>query len=148
MKVELLCLDSVNKSSPISEGVMEIRINSQPCKGINLTTRHTQARRVPRVATVHDMVNETIRTDLTLVHVIHAYASADAPWVAHALSQCTSVRYGRIASVSAPHAATQFAGPHESCMRQYTTQSLFIRTEPMWALINTGRGFHLGAPNL
>jgi hypothetical protein len=34
MKVELLCLDSANKPSPMSEGVTEIRINSQPCKGI------------------------------------------------------------------------------------------------------------------
>jgi hypothetical protein len=25
----------------MSEGVTEIRINSQPCKGINLTTQHT-----------------------------------------------------------------------------------------------------------
>jgi hypothetical protein len=31
-------LDSANKPSPISEGVTEIQINSQPCKGINLTT--------------------------------------------------------------------------------------------------------------
>jgi hypothetical protein len=43
MKVELLRLNTANKPSPISEGVMEIRINNQPCKGINLTTRHTQA---------------------------------------------------------------------------------------------------------
>jgi hypothetical protein len=58
MKVELLRLDSANKPSPISEGVMEIQINSQPYKGINLTTRHTQARRAPRVAIVHDAVKE------------------------------------------------------------------------------------------
>jgi hypothetical protein len=70
----------------------------------------------PRVATVHDVVKETIRAHLTLVHVFHAYASVDTPWVAHALSQCTPVRYTRIASVSGPHAATQFAGPHESHM--------------------------------
>jgi hypothetical protein len=31
-------LDSVNKQSPMSEGVVEIQINSQPFKGINLTT--------------------------------------------------------------------------------------------------------------
>jgi hypothetical protein len=35
MKVELLHLDSVNKPSPISKAVAEIRINTQPCKGIN-----------------------------------------------------------------------------------------------------------------
>jgi hypothetical protein len=43
------------------------------------------------VATVHDTVKEVIRAHLTLVHVFHAYAS-----VAHALSHCTPIRYGRI----------------------------------------------------
>jgi hypothetical protein len=43
MKVELLHLNTANKPSPISEGVVEIRINTQPCKGINLTTRHTRS---------------------------------------------------------------------------------------------------------
>jgi hypothetical protein len=43
MKLIILRLDSVNKPSPMSEGVTEIRINSQPYKGINLTTWHTQA---------------------------------------------------------------------------------------------------------
>jgi hypothetical protein len=60
------------------------------------------------VATVHDAVKETIRAHLTLVHVFHVYASTDTPWVAHALSHYTPIRYGRIASVSAAHDATQF----------------------------------------
>jgi hypothetical protein len=60
------------------------------------------------VATIHDEVKEMIRAHLTLVHVFHAYASADTLLVAHALSHFTSVRYGRIASVSAAHDATQF----------------------------------------
>jgi hypothetical protein len=58
------------------------------------------------VATTHDEVKETIRAHLTLVHVLHAYALADTPWVAHALSHFTFVRYGRIASVSAAHNTT------------------------------------------
>jgi hypothetical protein len=70
------------------------------------------------VATVDDAVKETIRAHVTLVHVYHVYASADTPWVAHALSQCTPVRYGRIASVSVAHDATQF-GDSMSRMRQY-----------------------------
>jgi hypothetical protein len=53
----------------------------------------------PRVTTIHDEVKEMIRAHLTLVHVFHAYASADTPWVAHALSHFTPDRYGRIASV-------------------------------------------------
>jgi hypothetical protein len=76
----------------MSEGVTEIRINNQPCKGINLTTRHMQAQRTPRVATIHDEVKEMIRAHLTLVHVFHAYASMDTLLVAHALSHYTSLR--------------------------------------------------------
>jgi hypothetical protein len=60
------------------------------------------------VATVHDAVKDTIRAHLTLVHVFHTYASADIPWVAHALSYCTPVRYGKIASVSVAHDTTKF----------------------------------------
>jgi hypothetical protein len=60
------------------------------------------------VATIHDEVKEMIRAHLTLVHVFHAYASVDTPWVAHALSHYTLVGYGRIASVSAAHNTTQF----------------------------------------
>jgi hypothetical protein len=37
MKLIILCLNTVNKPSPMSEGVAEIRINNQPCKDINLT---------------------------------------------------------------------------------------------------------------
>jgi hypothetical protein len=60
------------------------------------------------VATFHDAIKETIRAHLTLVHVFHAYASGDTPWVAHALSHYTPVRYGRIVFVSAVDDATQF----------------------------------------
>jgi hypothetical protein len=60
------------------------------------------------VATIHDSIKETIRAHLTLVHVFHVYASADTPWVAHALSHYAPVRYDRITSVSVAHDATQF----------------------------------------
>jgi hypothetical protein len=105
MKLIILRLGAANKPSLIFESVAEIRINNQPCKGINLTTRHTQARRAPRVATFHDEVKEMIRVHLTLLHVFYAYASADTLWAAHALSHFTSVRYGRIGSISVAHDA-------------------------------------------
>jgi hypothetical protein len=108
MKLIVLCLNTANKPSPMSEGVTKIRINNQSCRGINLTTRHAQARRAPRVVTIHNEVKEMIRAHLTLEHVFHAYASADTPWVAHALSHYISIRYGRIGSVSVTHGATQF----------------------------------------
>jgi hypothetical protein len=65
------------------------------------------------LATVYNVVKQTIRTHLALMHVFHTYALADTLWVAHALSHFTPVRYGRIAFVSAAHEATQFAGPHK-----------------------------------
>jgi hypothetical protein len=125
---------------------MKIRINNQPCKGINLTTRHTQARMASRVATVHDAIKETIRAHLTLVHVFHAYASADTPWVAHALSHYTSIKYGRIASVSVADDATQF-GDSICLYASVHFKCLFIRTHPTRALNDTGGGYHLRALN-
>jgi hypothetical protein len=147
MKVELLCLGAVNKPALISESVTEIRINNQPCKGINLTTQHTQAQRAPRVATIHAEVKETIWAHLSLVHVFHVYALADTRWVAHALSYFTSIRYGRIASVSAAYDATQF-GDSICPICVCTFKCLFIQTQPTRALIDTGGGYHLDAPNI
>jgi hypothetical protein len=147
MKLIILRLGAANKSSLIFESVSEIRINNQPCKGINLTTWHTQGRRTPRVATIHGEVKETIKAHLTLVHVFHAYASADTPWVAHALSHFTSVRYGRIASISVAHDATQFVDSIcPVCVS--TFKCLFIQTQPMRALTDTGGGYHLEALNI
>jgi hypothetical protein len=131
----------------MSEGVAEIRINNQPCKCINLTTRHTQARRARRVTTIHDEVKERIMTHLTLVHVFHTYALTDTPWVAHALSHFTSVRYGRITSVSAAHDATQSSDSIcPVCVS--TFKCLFNRAQPTRALIDTGGGYHLEALNI
>jgi hypothetical protein len=147
MKLIILRLGAANKPSLISESVTEIRINSQPWKDINLTIWHLQARRAPQVATIHDEVKEMIRAHLTLVHVFHAYASADTPCVVHALSHYTSVRYGRIASVSAAHDATQF-GDFICPLCVSTFKCLFNRAQLMRAWIDTGGGYHLGAPNI
>jgi hypothetical protein len=99
------------------------------------------------VAIVHDVVKETIRAHLTLVHVFHAYASVDTLWVAHALSHYTPIRYGRIASVSAAHDATQF-GDSICPVCVSTFKFLFNMAQPTWALIAIGKGYHLGAPNI
>jgi hypothetical protein len=143
----ILRLNTVNKPSPISEGVIENRINNQPCKGINMTTWHTQARRTPQVATFHDEVQETIWAHLTLVHVFHMYALMDTPWVANALSHFTTIRYGRITSVSAAHDATQFGDSIcPVCVSIF--KCLFNKDQPTWALIDIGRGYHLEALNI
>jgi hypothetical protein len=79
------------------------------------------------VATIHDEVKETIRTHLTLVHVFHAYALADTPWVAHALSNYTSVRYGTIVSISVAHDATQFV---DSMSRMHQYIQVLVHLDP------------------
>jgi hypothetical protein len=99
------------------------------------------------VATFHNAVKETIRVHLTLVHVFHAYASADTPWVAHALFHYTPIWYGRIASVSAEHDATQF-GDSICPVCVSTFKCLFNWTQPMWALTDIGGGYHHGALNV
>jgi hypothetical protein len=98
------------------------------------------------VAIVHDVVKEMIRAHLTLVHVFYAYALAVIPWLSHALSYCTPIRYGSIASISVAHDATKledFICP--VCVS--TFKYLFIRTQPTWALTDIGGGYHLGALN-
>jgi hypothetical protein len=98
------------------------------------------------VATVHDAVKETIRAHLTLVHVFHAYASTNILWVAHALSHCTPVRYGRIASVPVAHNTIKF-GDSICPVRVSTFKCLFTQTQPMWVLTDTGGGYHIEALN-
>jgi hypothetical protein len=125
------------KHQHMSEGVTEIWINNQPCKGINLKTWHTQSWRAPRLAIVHDAVKETIRAYLTLVHIFHMQASMDTPWVALALSHCTPVRYGRIASVSVTHDATQFG--YSICPVCISTFQMLVHSDPTDAGLNRHR---------
>jgi hypothetical protein len=86
IKLIILRLNTANKPSLMYEGVAEIGINNQPCKGINPTTRYTQARRAPRVATVHNVTKKPGRVLPRSSAVFHAYASVDTPWVARTLS--------------------------------------------------------------
>jgi hypothetical protein len=137
MKLIILRLHAANKPSPMSEGVVEIWINSEPCNGINQTSRHTQARRAPWVATIHDAVKETIRAHLTVVHVFHMYALIDTPWVAHALSHYTLIRYGRIDSVSAAHNATQFGD--SICPVCVSTFQILVHSDSIDAGVNRHR---------
>jgi hypothetical protein len=78
----VLCLYSENKPSPISTGVAEIRINSQSCKGNNLTTRHMRAMKAnewwPFAMTIKE-------SGWVLPHpsaIFHAKTLPSSPWVA------------------------------------------------------------------
>jgi hypothetical protein len=126
---------------------MQIWINSQPCKGINLTTWHTQARRAPQVATIHDMTKKPGRVLPRPSAVFHTYASMDIPWVAQTLSHYTSVKWGRVSSNSSIYEATEFR--NSICPVYVSTfKCLFIQAQPTRALSDTGGGYHLEAPNI
>jgi hypothetical protein len=136
----------VNKPSPISEGVVEIRINSQSYKGINLTTRHTWATEATRVATVHDEAKKSGWVLPRPSAILHVYASADTSWMAWTLSHCTPMKWGKVSSNSSIHEATKFG---DSIYPVYvsTLKCLFNRAQPMRDLTDTGGGYHLGALN-
>jgi hypothetical protein len=76
------------------------------------------------------------------------YHTRGYPWVAHALSLLSSMRYGMVSSNSVTNEATQFAGLHISCMRQYIIKCLFIRTQPMRVLIDIGGRYNLRSSEL
>jgi hypothetical protein len=75
---------------PYPRVITEIQINSQPCKGINLTTWHTQA-------WGHREWQQFMM-----------YTSTDTLWVAWILSHCTPVKRGKVSSNSLTNEATQF----------------------------------------
>jgi hypothetical protein len=133
MKLIILCLNTSNKPSPMSEGVTEIWINSQPYKGINLTIRHTQTRRTPRVAIIHDVAKKLGRVLPHPSAVFHAYASADTPWVARTLSHCTLVNRGKVSFNLSTHEATKF-GDSICPVCINTFKCLFNRAQPTQAL--------------
>jgi hypothetical protein len=134
MKVIILRLDLANKSSPMSEGATEIQIDSQPCKGINLTTRHMQARRAPRVATIHDMTKKSGRVLPCPSVVFHVYAYADTPWVARTLTHCTPMKRGNVLFNSSTHEATQIGD--SICPKYVSTFEMLVHSYPTDAGLN------------
>jgi hypothetical protein len=146
MKLIILCLDAANKPSPMSEGVTEIRINSQPYEGINLTTRHPQARRHHEWQPFMTWPKSRGRSYLTLVS-----SSTRMPcwthcgWPEHysIVHLWSEVRYHpthrhmKLLSLGIPY--VPYASVHFKC--------LFIQTQSTWALINTSEGYHLRVLN-
>jgi hypothetical protein len=101
----------------------------------------------PPLATIHDVTQERGRVLPCPSAVFHVYASVDALWVARTLSYSTPVKRGKVSSNSSTHEATQFGDSIcPVCASKF--QMLFIQTQLTWALIDTGGGYHIGAPNL
>jgi hypothetical protein len=74
-----LHLNIVNKPSSISEDVPKIRINSQPCKGNNMTLWHTNARKANEWPPFAMSIKESVRVLRRSSAVLHMKAS----WAVH-----------------------------------------------------------------
>jgi hypothetical protein len=137
----------MNKPSPMPEGVTEIWINSQPCKGINLTTWNTQAQRHDEWQPFMTWPKSRTRSYVALVSSstrmpqrTHRGWPKDYP-IVHPWNEVRyhpTRRHMKLLSLGIPYAP--YALVHFKC--------LFIRTQPTRALIDTGGGYHLRAPNL
>jgi hypothetical protein len=147
MKLIILRLDSANKSSPMSEGVAEIQINSQPCKGINLTTWHTQARRHHEWQPFTTWPKSWVGSYLTLVSFsMHMPRRTQHGWPKHypIVHPWSEVRYRpthrhtKLLSLGIPYVL--YALVNFKC--------LFIQTQLTQALIDIGEVYHLGVLNL
>jgi hypothetical protein len=99
------------------------------------------------VAIIHDVINEPVRVLPRPSVIFHTYASADTPWVARTLSHCTPMKRRKMSSNLLTHDATQF-GDSICLVCVSTFKCLFNRAQPTRAIIDTGGGYHPGAPNL
>jgi hypothetical protein len=78
----VLRLYSENKSWPMSEGITEIRINSQPCKGNNLTTWHTGATKANEWPHFAMTIKESGRVLPRPSVIFHVKTPPSSPWMA------------------------------------------------------------------
>jgi hypothetical protein len=134
------------QASPIFEGVMEIRVDIQSCKGKNLITRHTWATKAPRVTTVH---NDFRRVELdppyTSAHLPRDTSTGIHSWPPHypfyhllsMVGYRPTQRPSRLLNLWDPKIL--YALVHN--------QSLFIQTQSTRALTDTGGAYNLGALN-
>jgi hypothetical protein len=75
--------------------------------------------------------------------IFHVKISTGSLWVARTLSQCTSMKQGKVLSNSVTIEATKFVGPHISRMRQYIIKACCNGAQLTRSLIDTGGGYHL-----
>jgi hypothetical protein len=106
------------QASPIFVGVAEIRINTHLAREIILQHNTRQLWRHHEWPPFAMTIKESGRV-LPCPSVVFHMITNGHPWVAHTLSHCTSIKWGKVLSNSATVEATKFTGPHKSRMRQY-----------------------------
>jgi hypothetical protein len=135
------------QASPISEGVVEIRINIT-LQGINLATRHTWAMKATRVATFCDDYQRVESGPPYSNVIFHVKTSTGSPWVAQTLSQCHSWSTVRCHLTQWPSTLLSLWGPINPICASTQLNAYCNRAQPTWSLINTGGGTTFEIPNM
>jgi hypothetical protein len=127
------------QASPISEGVVEIRINSHLAREIIWQHDTREPHRYHEWPPLALTIKESSQAHRTLV-----LSSTWKPhrvvrgWPEHYPNVIREVQW--VSSSSATVEATKFVGPHKSHMRQYTTQCLLQQGTPDAVLNRHRRG--------
>jgi hypothetical protein len=116
----------VNKLSLMFESGIDIRINNQPCRGINLTNMTYVRPRTCHVWKPFAMIPQVQSgSHLSLVHVLHAIShaglSVGGPYTIPMLISRGMVGYRPTTTIID---LCQFTGPHKSGMRSVHNQML------------------------
>jgi hypothetical protein len=139
----------VNKLSLISETVIEIWINNQPCRGINLTNTTYGSTRTGHVWQPFATTSYgRFVSHLSLVHIFHvipyARLSVGGPYTIPMLISRGMVGYCPTTTIIE---LRWFTGPHKSIMRSVHNQMLIQESTtngPQWHR----RGYHFGDSNI
>jgi hypothetical protein len=127
----------VNKPSSISKDVTEIRINSQPCKGNNLTTWHTRATRANEWPPFAMTIKELGRVLPCSSVIFHVKGSWVCRWWPDTIPSEQS--YNEVSYHPAQWPSSYLvSGGISARMHQYTTQTL-VRRGSTNAVLNRHR---------
>jgi hypothetical protein len=131
------------QASPISEGVIEIWINSHLARENNLTTRHTWATQAPRAATFRDDYQRVEPGPPYSSAVLHTKTSTGRPWVAWTLSQCHPWSTLGCHPTQRSSKLLSLQGHINLICSSTQLNACCSRVQPTRSLIDTGGGYHL-----
>jgi hypothetical protein len=134
--------------SPISKGVVEIRINSHLAREIIWQHDTREPRRQHEWPPVTMTIKESGQVLPCPSVVFHVKNWPGSPWVAQTLFLLSSMKRGKVSSNSATVESTKFVGFHIACMRQYIINTYCNRAQSTRSWINTGGATTFRASNM
>jgi hypothetical protein len=129
------------QASPISEGVMEIRISSHLTREITWQHNTHGPRRQHEWPPFLMTIKESGRVQPRPSAMFHLKTSMGSPRVERTLSLLSPMKQGKLSSNSVIIELLSLQDPHKSHMHRYIINAYCNRAHPMWSLIDTGGGY-------